>query len=99
MLLIFSTVFTSCDCYQNVSGTVLDAATKQAIDSVYVHKKNRDSNAAYTNKEGNFKIVSISGGPFGCPPMTVVLSKAGYETVSVTIGNAKHETIFLKRKN
>lgn len=88
---------TSCDCLQNVSGTVVDNDTKQPIDSAYIQNSNKDYNYAYTDDKGNFEIVSISGGLLGCPPMTVTITKDGYETVRQEIKNAGYKTIYLKR--
>ncbi len=91
-------MLTSCgDCNQNVSGTVLDKDTKAPIDSVYVHKDNKDY-GEYTTDKGDFEISAISGGVFGCPLMTVVLNKDGYETTAVTIDNAASKTIYLTKK-
>jgi hypothetical protein len=89
--------FASCDCLQNVRGTVLDAETSQPIQGVLMQKENRPNCKADTDGEGDFEISSISGGLFRCPPMTVVVSKDGYETQVVKIDNAGHETIKLKR--
>ena len=98
-LLLASTVssLSSCDCLQNVSGTILDKDTKQPIDSVYVHKDTK-SYGEYSDKDGEFKLEAISGGLWDCPDMTVILSKEGYVQKKVKIGNAKHKKIYLARE-
>lgn len=99
IILTLSTLmlFTSCDCLQNVTGTVIDADTNQPIQGVQVHKQNKEYNKDETDEEGKFAIESISGGLFGCPPMTIIVSKEGYETKTVEIDNAEDDTIKLKR--
>ena len=91
------TALTSCDCLQNVTGTVLDKETKQPLDSVYAHKDTKDY-GKYTDKKGEFKLDAISGGLCGCPSMSVVLSKDGYDSTTIKIKNARHETIYLTKK-
>lgn len=87
----------SCDCIQDASGTVLDSSTKLPIDSAYVQNAIKNYDNAYTNDSGGFEIRSISGGPFGCPPMTVSIAKKGYEIKTVEIESNKHETIYLEQ--
>jgi hypothetical protein len=89
----------SCDCRQSVSGTVLDQDTKQPIDSVFIFKQSKEYNNIYSDKKGWFEVTSISGGLFGCPPMTIELKREGYITKTVKIDNASNETIYLKRKS
>ena len=91
------TILTSCDCLQNVAGTVIDAQTDQPIQDAHVQKENKENDQADTDENGNFEIRSISGGLLGCPPMTVIVSKKGYETLTVEIKNGGDETIKLKR--
>ena len=61
-------------------------------------RKIRDYDKDETDEKGNFKIESISGG-FRCPPMTVIVTKEGYETLTVKISNGNDKTIRLKRKS
>lgn len=90
-------LITSCDCMQNVTGTVLDAETSLPIEGAHVQKENKEYDKDETDEKGEFTVESISGG-FRCPPMIVVVSKEGYETLTVKIDNAGNETIKLKRK-
>jgi hypothetical protein len=82
---------------QNVSGTVLDEQTKQPIDSVYIQEENNYDYHSFTDQKGNFELSGISGGLFRCPPMKVVISKSGFETVSLKIENGEHKTIKLRK--
>lgn len=93
------TTFTSCDCLQNVTGTVVDAQTNQPIQDAHVQKMNKNNVQADTDENGGFELSCISGGLFGCPPMTVVVSMDGYETQTVKIDNAGHTTIKLQPKS
>jgi len=90
-------LFTSCDCLQIVTGTVIDSDTNQPIQGVQVHKQNKDHDKDETDEKGKFAIKSISGGLFGCPPMTIIVTKDGYETKTVKINNAEDDTIKLQR--
>lgn len=96
--IILSAFFASCDCMQIVSGTVIDGDTKKPLDSVLVYKENKNYDKSYTDTSGKFKIESISGGLFGCPGMTVVIERAGYEKQTMKIGCGDFETITLNRK-
>ncbi|SMP05277.1 CarboxypepD_reg-like domain-containing protein [Algoriphagus winogradskyi] len=89
--------FTSCDCVQNVTGTVIDEQTEQPIQNAHVQKENKEYDQADTDDKGNFEIMSISGGIFGCPPMAIIVSKEGYESKTLEIDNAQHETIKLQK--
>lgn len=97
LILIFLSVLTSCDCVQNVTGTVLDAQTGLPLEGALVHEENMDNPRVSTEKDGKFEIEGISGGLFGCPPMTVVISKDNYETQTVKIDNFGKATVKLKR--
>jgi hypothetical protein len=90
-------VLTSCDCYQNVSATVLDRITKQPIDSVYAQKANNNYTHIYSDKNGYFELRSISGGLGGCQPMHVAITRVGYEIKIVEIANGQHDTIYLEK--
>ena len=73
----------------------MDSDTNEPIDSVYVHKYQKDY-GEYTLSDGNFKLSAVSGG-LSCPPMTVALSKNGYQTKTEKIENASHKIIKLKK--
>jgi len=92
-----TTLFSCGDCLQKVSGTVIDEQSKQPIDSVYIQEENNYGYNSYTDQKGNFELSRISGGLFRCPPMKVVISKSGFETVSLKIENGEHKTIKLKK--
>lgn len=76
ILLFTVIVFVSCDCLQSVQGSVVDEATKQPISNVIVIKDNRDT--IYTDSIGNFKIIGMTGGFFGCPKLSLSFVKEGY---------------------
>jgi hypothetical protein len=76
-------ILPSCDCIQEVSGTVVDATDGKPIEQVTVYKKGVEIKSK-TDRFGNFKLSEISGG-FSCPPMRVVLEAPNYKTVEVEI--------------
>lgn len=97
IMLGMTALFACGDCMQIVYGTVLDEKTKQPIDSVYIQQENNYNYNSCTDKKGNFELSGISGGLFRCPPMKVVISKTGYETVSLKIKHDEHKTIKLRK--
>lgn len=92
-----SIAFYSCDCNQNVSGTILDKITKQPIASAYTQNANKNYDHNYSDKNGYFELKSISGGFLGCPPKKVAIAKKGYEIETIEIENGHHDTIYLER--
>jgi|SRR6185437_11235703 len=98
-LTFFVAIAHGCDCAQIARARVLDAANKQPIDSVEVYKKSRTEQNTFTNYNGNFELHSISGGLTGCPPMTVVLTKEGYQTKTVDVSSDASTIIYLDKAN
>lgn len=96
-LTLFAISLYSCDCVQIAKAKVLDATTKQPIDSVKIFKKSRTEQNTLTNTNGTFKLHSISGGLGGCPPMTIVLSKKGYQTKIVDVASDSSTIIYLDK--
>ncbi|WP_242917412.1 hypothetical protein [Pontibacter liquoris] len=90
-------LLSSCDCIQEVHGTVLDAETSEPIDSVYVYKQNDENDFGYTDPQGHFDVESISGGLFRCPPMTVELKKEGFEMTATEIEVGSHAKVFMRK--
>lgn len=91
----------SCDCKQLAEGYVFDKDTKLPLEKVYVHKNTKEYGEE-TSKNGYFGLSGISGGLCKCPPMKIILSKEGYETISVEVENRTsvfdEDTIYLKKK-
>ena len=86
----------SCDCYQVVSGVVIDSVTQQPIEGIVVRNKNKVHNNVVTDSTGVFELSSISGGLCGCPPMEIVINGKGYEPLETKIragGNKRIELI------
>ncbi|HXB42045.1 MAG TPA: carboxypeptidase-like regulatory domain-containing protein [Bacteroidia bacterium] len=98
ILIMLPVFFASCDCMQVVSGTIIDTDTKKPLDSVLVYKQTKSYNNFYTDTSGKFHIESISGGLFGCPGMTIVVEKAGYEKQIMQIDCGDFKTISLKSR-
>ena len=97
ILTFFVAVAHSCDCVQIARARVLDATSKQPIDSEEVYKKSRTEQNTFTNYNGNFELRSISGGLTGCPSMTVVLTKDGYQTKTVDVSSDASTIIYLDK--
>ncbi len=90
-------LFWGCDCRQSVSGAVVDKQTNHPLDSAAVFKLNKPYDEAVSDTSGFFEVSSISGGLLGCPPMTIIVSKAGYQTDTIEIENGGSDTIRLSR--
>lgn len=73
-------VSTSCDCLQHIQVVVVDSETRLPIDKVMVKESRRDL-VMYTDSLGNFEIISMTGGIFGCPKISLSLEKEGYNKV------------------
>jgi len=89
-------ILTSCDCVQNVTGTVIDEQTDHSIQDAHVQIENKKYDQAYTDEDGKFEIRSISSGLFGCPPLSIIVNKEGYVSKKVEIDNSEHGTIKLQ---
>ena len=93
MLIVLSFMLLySCGNSRIVRGTVHDSITEQIIDSVFV-QINGSEISTYTDENGCFIIEDA-----GLSPITVVISKAGYDTVSIEIENEENTIICLERK-
>jgi len=95
-LTLLATSLYSCDCTQIAKANVFDATTKQPIDSVKISKKFRAEQNTLTNADGFFELHSISGGRGDCP-MTVVLTKKGYQTKTVDVPSDTSIIIYLDK--
>lgn len=97
-LAFFVSLFCGCDCVQIARARVLDAKTKHPVDSVKVYKKSRTAQNTFTNDKGYFELHSISGGLGSCPPMTIVLTKAGYKTITADVSSDSSAIIYLDKE-
>lgn len=89
--------FTSCDCYQAVTGTVIDSETRNPIEGISVYNKTKPKYKTQTDLEGKFELSSISGGLFGCPPMTIIVEHSDYKTQETEIPAGGQKEITLSR--
>lgn len=84
----------SCDCYQVVSGSVIDDSTQQPIEGVVIRNKNKEYDKVATDSTGLFELSTISGGLCGCPSMEIVIEGKGYLPLETKIragGNKRIE--------
>lgn len=84
LLIVILIGLASCDCYQVVSGIVLDSQTNQPIKNVYVFNKNKKWSKTETDSLGRFELSNVSGG-LHCPPMEIVIEHAEYKTKETKI--------------
>ncbi|WP_417352824.1 carboxypeptidase-like regulatory domain-containing protein [Flavobacterium alkalisoli] len=98
MLAFITCITISCDCYQVAEGIVIDKETKKPLKNVVVYNKNKPYNKKQTDSLGKFELSGISGGMFGCPPMKVIIEKAGYTSGEVEISSGEEKTIELEKK-
>ncbi|MEC4005232.1 carboxypeptidase-like regulatory domain-containing protein [Flavobacterium sp. SUN052] len=83
-IIIGLTLLTSCDCYQRISGIVIDKETGRPLAGVTVYNKSKVQNKTTTDSIGHFELSSISGG-FRCPPMNIVIKADNYKTIESSI--------------
>ena len=96
-ILIGLTFLTSCDCYQQVSGTVIDLESGRPLQGVTVYNKNKEWSKTTTDTTGHFELSNVSGG-FRCPPMTVIADFKNYDKVEIKIPAGGQETIKMERR-
>lgn len=89
---------TSCDCYQKVSGTIIDSATSKPITGVTVYNKNKEWCKTTTDTLGQFELSSISGGLTGCPPMTIIIEHLAYKKTEISIPAGGDKIIKLEKQ-
>lgn len=94
-LLLILNLLLSCDCLQEVTGTIIDYDTGLPLGGTEVYNKKRNRNTIKTDSTGNFKLTAISGG-FGCPPMTVVAELKNYMQTEVEIESGEYKIIKMK---
>lgn len=84
ILIIILSILTSCDCNQQVAGTVVDKETGRPLQDVTVYNKSKEYIITTTDSTGYFELSNISGG-LRCPPMTVIATLNNYYKVEVSI--------------
>ncbi len=99
ILLFVVSILTSCDCLQHVQGIVIDSETLLPINNVMVIKKEADR-IIYTDSVGNFALMSMTGGLFGCPKIVLSFEKYGYEETTKKYRSCCRDSVvvILKRK-
>lgn len=95
ILLVISSL-SSCDCYQRVSGSVVDGESGLVLSGVTVFNKDKAMNTTTTDSLGQFNLANISGG-FRCSPMYIRVQHPDYIDADFTIPAGGHEEIKLKK--
>jgi len=91
--------FTSCDCFYNLSGVVLDRNNLKPIQGVFIGKtdtanlENPFNGKTRTSQNGTYEINGIAG---SCNTIKMYFSKEGYRTQKVMLFNNSTDTIFLQ---
>lgn len=88
--------FASCDCNQEVRGTIVDKQNDSTISNIVVYKKNKSWIRTMTDSAGRFELSDISGG-YGCPPMIIVIHDKKYKKVEVSIDAGLQKVIRLEK--
>ena len=79
-LLAGLTALVSCDCYQQISGTIVDKNTGKPLKGVSVYNIQKDRIKTITDSTGHFELSAISGG-FRCPPMKLAVQAENYRII------------------
>ena len=88
---------TSCDCYQQVQGTVIDKETGIPLQGVTVFNKTKEWSKTTTDTTGHFELSNISGG-FRCPPMTIVFENTSYKKYETSIPAGGQRIVKLEKE-
>jgi hypothetical protein len=96
-ILIGLTFLISCDCYQRVTGTVVDKETGRPLNGVTVYNKSKEWSKIITDTTGHFELSNISGG-FRCPPMTIVVKKTDYKIFETSIPAGGQQIVKLEKQ-
>ena len=76
-------LFTSCDCFQEVQGVVIDYESRSPIEGVMVNLIDKYALVSfYTDSIGSFKYFSMRASLFGCPKVHLSFEKEGYKKVT-----------------
>ena len=96
-IFIALTFLVSCDCNQNIKGTILDRNTKVPIENVEICNKNKSWSKTKTDEKGYFELSDVSGG-ITCPPMTIIIEHKDYEKAENEIESGGQKEILLTKK-
>ena len=104
VFIILGVIIISCDCLQQVNGTVIDSNTKLPIDSVIISRyvsvdtTIELNHNIYSDKDGNFEFSGMTIGLFGCPRIKIVVEKNGYESTIKKFRSCctENDTIYLR---
>ena len=93
-IFIALTFLVSCDCNQNIKGTILDKNTKEPIENVDIYNKNKSWSKTMTDEKGYFELSNVSGG-LTCPPMTIIVEHKDYEKTEIEIESGGQKELLL----
>jgi hypothetical protein len=96
-ILIGLAFLTSCDCYQQVAGTVIDKASGRPLKGVTVYNKSKEWCKTTTDTTGHFELSNVSGG-IRCPPMTIIVENTNYKKYETSIPAGGQEIVKLERE-
>lgn len=93
------TLFAACDCRQESTGIVLDAATKQPIADVSITVDEGTGWRPTSNSDGTFRAGATSGGLCGCPDIELEFEKTGYKTRQIKYpAQSYNDTVYLEKE-
>ena len=97
ILLIGLITLTSCDCFQQISGIVVDKETGKTLKGVTIYCKKMEK-TTITDTTGNFSLSKLTSG-FCCPrKMTVIANLKNYNEVKIKIRLHEKKIIVLKKE-
>jgi hypothetical protein len=85
-----------CDCFQSVSGTVIDSDTQLALEGVKIVNISSIDTEYLTKQDGYFEKSEIGSG-FNCPDIVLRFEKEGYEIDTLFLGTGKEKIVKLKK--
>lgn len=89
----------SCECRQEINGTVKDFNTDNPLQHVRISWLDKSADDLFTDSIGVFCIKKVSRNLFGCPTIKIIIEKEGYEKKIVQLDHCESEYILLKPLN
>lgn len=90
-------VFVSCDGFQAIDGIIVDSETHKPIANVQIKEINKFDALGFSDNQGYFQFLEISGFAFGDKEMTLIFSKENYTSDTITFINNESKLIKLER--
>lgn len=96
---VFMTVLflASCQCYQVVSGTIIDSETEQPVEKAKVIEMNKGE-SVQTDSTGRFEFNITAKKIFKCPDMELIVHGEGFKSRVLVLPSGTDKDVKLKKE-